>query len=70
MWKTHELRFDDRGFKIGDVLVLKEWDGPTNGYTESEPLQFMISHILHGEGLKDGYCVLSLQPVNGLSSSA
>lgn len=24
--KRHEIRVDDRGYAVGDVLVLKEWD--------------------------------------------
>lgn len=24
--KTHEFRKDDRGFRVGDLLVLREWD--------------------------------------------
>jgi len=31
-WKRFELRKDDRGFKVGDAVVLKEWD-PESGYS-------------------------------------
>lgn len=66
--KTYELRRDDRGFEVGDVLRLREWDprmgtqfGP-GGYTGRE-VQRVITHVLRdapGFGLADGYALLSL----------
>ena len=31
--KVHELRRDDRGFRVGDTLLLREWDPGTESYS-------------------------------------
>lgn len=31
--KTFELRVNDRDFKVGDVLLIREWDPKTKKYT-------------------------------------
>lgn len=31
--KRFELRLDDRGFKLGDILILCEWNPATEKYT-------------------------------------
>jgi Domain of unknown function (DUF3850) len=36
MDKTFEVRFNDRGFKKGDTLRLREWDPIVTQYTGSE----------------------------------
>lgn len=30
--KTFELRYDDRGYEVGDYLALEEWDPQTQEY--------------------------------------
>lgn len=58
--KKAELRKDDRGYKVGDILRLREVDG--DEYTGSE-LAVRVTHILRDcpeYGLADGYCILSI----------
>lgn len=31
--KTFEIRKNDRGFCVGDTVILNEWDNQTNQYT-------------------------------------
>jgi len=57
--KSFELRKDDRDYKVGDKIILKEWDG--EDYTGREILNIKIQYILRDcpeYGLKEGYCIL------------
>ena len=56
--KNFELRKDDRGYQVGDIVILKEWDGET--YTGRD-LALKIKYILRNcpeYGLMAGYCIL------------
>ena len=55
--KKFELRKDDRGYKVGDFILLKEYD---NKYTGREILLRVIYILRNCEtyGLKEGYCIL------------
>lgn len=62
--KTFEIRQDEEDYQVGDILVLREWNG-TN-YTGRKCAR-KITYILRGElrfGLMPRYCILALQPVN------
>lgn len=67
--KKFELRKDDRGFKVGDLVLLKEWDG--SEYTGRQAGIFIITYILRDceeYGLKDGYCIIGFkEEQNGLN---
>lgn len=61
--KKAEIRHDDRGFEVGDVLVLQEWDPATMTYTGRE-LSRRVSDITRSAGpvrFLDGLVVLSLE---------
>lgn len=58
--KTFECRKNDRDFRDGDYLLLKECD---NGYTGEEVL-CKITYVLHDyqfKGIADKYCILSIK---------
>ena len=67
--KTYEIRKDDRGYSVGDVLVLKEWDPapdyvvPTrpHGYTDRR-IRCVVTYKTSGGswGLPADLCVLSI----------
>lgn len=59
--KTFELRKDDRGFRVGDVLRLMEWEN--DRYTGRE-MSWRVKYILRGPvyGLAEGWCILALGP--------
>lgn len=57
--KSFEVRLNDRDYKEGDVLILKEFDGEQ--YTGMVCLKF-VKYILDyfPQGLRKGYVVLGL----------
>lgn len=60
--KPWELRFNDRGYQVGDLLWLKEWS-PDTGYT-GEAVGRLVTWMLPGGqfGLPEGYVIMSLEP--------
>ncbi len=65
--KTFEIRKNDRNFKVGDILELREWvwselEG-TGAYT-GEVHWKIITYILDdAEYLRDGYVCLGVAPI-------
>jgi hypothetical protein len=62
--KTFELRKDDRGYMVGDVLILMEFDPNKNGgsYT-GRALSRLVMYKLDAAsflGIEKGYCVMGL----------
>lgn len=61
--KPFEVRKNDRKFKVGDVLVLREWT-EKNGYTGRVVMR-TVSYILDDpEYCKEGYVVLGFKTVD------
>ena len=67
--KTFEVRKDDRDFKLGDELLLKEYtpmgfygDGVNDGKYSGRILHRRIDYILKGGqfGIEKGYAVLAI----------
>lgn len=60
--KRFEIRKNDRGFAVGDLLVLDEWDADEKGYTGSFVVR-RITYMVQGVyGLPDDVCVLGIEP--------
>ena len=59
--KTFEIRLDDRGYKIGDILHLQEWSG--TAYTgRSHCMQ--VTYILRDKPyVPDGYVCMGVIPI-------
>ena len=60
--KTFELR-EDEGEQVGDILLLKEWDGER--YTERY-IRCEVTYVLRRceeYGLKKGYCIMGIKAV-------
>ena len=58
--KNFEVRYDDRGFKPGDMLILSEWDEDT-GFSGRNCAR-RVEFILSGEqyGVMRGFVVMGL----------
>jgi hypothetical protein len=61
--KTFECRKDDRNYKVGDTLILKEYDPDANTYSGKE-YSVEISYKINGGnfGVYETYCVLGITP--------
>ncbi len=62
--KTFELRKNDRDFCVGDILILREFDGSkTTGRSVTVGITYILQNC--GFGLADGYAILSIKPLRG-----
>lgn len=61
-YKTFEIRNNDRDFKKGDILILKEWNPKTEQYTGRE-LARTVTYVFEGGsfGLEKGFVIMSIQ---------
>lgn len=56
--KKFELRKDDRGFRVGDSIYLREWDGKEYS---GRSVMCKVTYILRGfPGLDEDYVILSI----------
>ena len=68
--KTLEIRKNDRGFAVGDILRLLEYYPAQDKYTGNEAY-VLVTDILHGApkgargyfGVADGYCAMSIRVI-------
>ena len=58
--KPFELRRNDRGFKIGDQLTLREWCPIMEKYTGRKEIRFVSYVLTNCAGLDDDYAILGL----------
>lgn len=72
--KTHETRKDDRGFKVGDILRLREWSDTrwhrSDGYS-GRVEERRVSYIAHPSPhtpIPEGYVVMSLAHLDALAA--
>jgi hypothetical protein len=68
--RTHELRRNDRGFSVGDYLVLHEFEPTTQQYTGREckvritsMTSFAEPCAVSNEGMNPNFCILSVRQV-------
>ena len=60
--KSFEIRKNDRNFKVGDILHLRETNDGTEEYTGFEMFVEVI-HTHEGLGLEEGYVCMSIKRV-------
>lgn len=65
--KTFEIRKDDRGFEIGDLLRLLETESSAEAMAEGARLEFTgrqshhrVRYIMRGYGLAQGWCIMAI----------
>ena len=67
MWdgrKTFEFRKDDRGYQVGDVLHLREYEPDDALYTDRQ-MWWRVTYVLReGFGVPEGYCVMGISAIS------
>lgn len=59
--KKFEIRVNDRGYKVGDVLLLREWDPDNETYT-GRFCKAAITYLLDSfAGLSNDLCIMSTE---------
>ena len=63
--KRYELRRNDRAFRVGDLLRLREWDPTTNRYSGRwvDVAVTLITEAGEYPGLEDGFCIMGIEPM-------
>lgn len=64
--KWFEHRQNDRGYMVGDILHLKEYDPETRLYSGRWLDVKVISVIEDCPGLADGYCLMGIRLVENI----
>jgi hypothetical protein len=62
--KTFEVRFDDRGYQVGDMLILKEFilsRGEYSGRMTSRKISYKLNAKEMPNVIAPGYCVLGFE---------
>lgn len=65
--KTFEIRYDDRGYEVGDVIIFNVVD------TSNKPKEHTLNNIVWKiiyilddfDGLRNGYVAMSIKELNG-----
>lgn len=63
-YKRFEYRKNDRDYHIGDYLKLREWYPAREEYGDLSICVEVTWITKTGFGLPDGYCVMSVKPVD------
>jgi hypothetical protein len=61
--KLFEIRKDDRNYRSGDLLHLREFDNTTQAYTGRE-MEVEVTYIMRGalnNPIQKGYCVMAIK---------
>lgn len=75
--KTFEIRFNDRDYQVGDLVILKETEFTGEQMKSGQPLvytgreiQKRISYVLSGYGLHEGWVILGIQDIKAIKAQA
>lgn len=64
--KPFEIRRNDRGFQVGDLVAFEEWDPESQAYTgwrsSWRRITVVYTHEDMPEALQPGWCVFAHEP--------
>lgn len=55
-----QVRYNDRDFAAGDMLILKEWEPVIKKFT-GRTLPAKVLHVWKGDGLAEGFVLLTVR---------
>lgn len=60
--KTFEVRYNDRDYKVGDTLILKEWDEEYTGRKITCEVSYILDSFNSPDGVPifPGYVIMSI----------
>jgi hypothetical protein len=59
--KTFELRKGDRDFKVGDIVVLREWEPDTQTFTGQTVIKEITYVLASGPWLQPGFVAFGIK---------
>jgi len=63
--KTFEFRRDDRGYAVGDILILEKWDPHVRMFCGA-PIKARVTYLLRGQfGVPADYVAMSIEIERG-----
>jgi len=62
--KTFEIRENDREYKVGDTLVLQEYNNHTEKYSYRE-IECVVTYMIEGGkfGISKTHCVMAIEVI-------
>ncbi len=74
--RDYEIRFNDRGYQVGDRLILRETEFSGEEMKLGKHLRYTglsmtrtICHVLTGYGLEDGWVILAVNSKENLAAT-
>lgn len=58
--KRFELRENDRNYKVGDAVIMREWNGDYTGNEITATITYVLKDC-PSYGLMNGYCILGIK---------
>lgn len=59
--KKFEIRFNDRDYQVGEILILQEFNPQTQSYTGAQNIIALVTYVLQNEQfLQPGYVCMSI----------
>lgn len=58
--KTFEVRYNDRGYERGDILILREYNNDTKEYTRRQT-RVEVTNVFNEFGLQPGWVIMSFK---------